>query len=31
MFWSPEDRDAYQGVIIKTLVGFFTGKTEESI
>jgi len=31
MFWSPADRDAYQGVIIETLVNFFTGKTEGTI
>ena len=31
MFWSPEDRDAYQAVIIETLVGFFAGKTGGSI
>jgi len=31
MFWSPEDRDAYQGAIIKALVRFFAGKTEDRI
>jgi Protein of unknown function (DUF1524) len=31
MFWSPADREAYQSAIIKTLVGFFTGRTEETI
>jgi hypothetical protein len=31
MFWGPEDRDAYQDVIIETLVRFFTGKSEEMI
>jgi len=31
IFWSPEDREAYQSAIIKTLVGFFTGRTEETI
>jgi len=31
MFWSPEDRDAYQSAIVETLVSFFVGKTEERI
>jgi len=31
MFWSPADRDAYQVVIVETLVKFFTGKTEGMI
>ncbi len=31
IFWSPADREAYQSAIIKTLVGFFTGRTEETI
>lgn len=31
MFWDPEDRDAYQSAMVETLVGFFTGKTEERI
>lgn len=31
MFWGAADREAYQSAIIKTLVGFFTGKTEETI
>ena len=28
MFWGREDRDAYQRTILKTLVGFFSGKME---
>jgi hypothetical protein len=28
MFWGEEDRAAYQRVMIDTLVGFFSGKTE---
>lgn len=31
MFWSPKDRDAYLSAIVKTLVSFFTGKTEGTI
>ncbi|MBU4389625.1 MAG: DUF262 domain-containing HNH endonuclease family protein [Proteobacteria bacterium] len=30
MFWSPEDRDAYQKAITETLVNFFVGKMEGS-
>lgn len=28
MFWSSKDREAYREVILKTLFGFFTGRTE---
>ena len=31
MFWSPADGDAYQNVIVETLVSFFAGKAEEGI
>lgn len=31
MFWGQADRDAYQDVIVNTLVNFFIGKTDETI
>jgi hypothetical protein len=30
MFWSEKDQTAYQNVILETLVGFFTGKMEDT-
>lgn len=31
MFWSEQDQTAYQNSILETLVGFFTGKMEDTL